>query len=455
MNESNEGRLRRLLEDAAPSVSDETTRAELSPAAGAFIDELITRLRRLGGHDFRKHLITQHLACPQEDQTTVEATFAMYKLPLICRAVQAVLDERAIIRKVCQASREGFRPPVFRDVEVEPSRKASVPIAALYLVEVGATPAVVEVDFDDDYEPQGRVEVIVPEPDRETASALLDEIERWAKRHNFYRGKKLEVQPKGGLTFLKGMNVTWDDVILPPEVTQEVKDNVIGLLTKRALYQQNGLPCRRGVLLEGPPGVGKTLLLKALANAVDCTVLWVTPKAVESPYSVTNVYEMARELAPTVVIWEDLDLIGRRRGEGAQPDGILGELLSQMDGVDPNEGIITCASTNEARSLDVALSERPARFDRTIAIGLPGRDERRRMLERFTRDVHRQFDAEELVGRTAGLSGAAIAELVFTASMQAIDRGSVAEDGKVVLTADDFQRAFAKVYRPTRRIGFV
>src|SRR5207244_10841293 len=134
-----------------------------------------------------------------------------------------------------------------------------------------------------------------------------------------------------------------------------------------------GLPVRPRWVLAGPPGVGKTQVFRALTHerAGLYTILWLTPQSFGPFCNMASLFAFARALQPTLLLWEDLDLVVRNRHDPFTA-GLLGELLAQLDGAESSTGLITCASTNDTSALDTALSARPSRFDRIVHIGPPG-----------------------------------------------------------------------------------
>ena len=173
-----------------------------------------------------------------------------------------------------------------------------------------------------------------------------------------------------------------------------------------------GLGVRRGVLLAGPPGVGKTAITQAIAAEMlgEFTVITVDARAGESALS--GVYREARSLGPTVVVLEDIDLIvGHRRGGGNA--SALSEFLAVMD-IDPTAPILTVASTNDASTLDAAAI-RSARFDSIVEVGYPDRGMAGLILQRYLQGVP-GADAVQPEAVTAHfgpeISGADIREIV-------------------------------------------
>jgi ATP-dependent 26S proteasome regulatory subunit len=156
-------------------------------------------------------------------------------------------------------------------------------------------------------------------------------------------------------------------------------------------------------------------------NQVDATCIYVARDSVEDIGDITRIYKLARKLAPTLVIIEDIDTLGGiTRLDADHP--LLGEFLNALDGVEANEGVITIATTNYSNKLDWAIADRPGRFDIRIDLGYPDADIRRgiiqQYLESFTTD---KINIDSLVKNTDGLSGAYLQEIVRLAFMKALE----------------------------------
>jgi cell division protease FtsH len=258
------------------------------------------------------------------------------------------------------------------------------------------------------------------------------------------KGKKIDAQG----SFIKLDNITMDDVILKEEIKRRVKSGTIDMLANMEVYKKNNLPIKRGILMEGQPGTGKTLLAKALANQIDSTFIWITADDVIFPDDISYIYNMARELSPTVVLFEDIDYIGKDResyGSGSF-DKITGELLNQMDGLQSNEGIITLASSNYPKALDKALRNRPGRFDIRVRFELPDKEMRDLMFQRFFGEIEiEDVLFEDMVEKTKGYTGAYIKELVTATIMLAVTDNSVKDDGTAIVKKKYFDEAYSEI----------
>mgnify|MGYP000569077879 CR=1 FL=1 len=212
-----------------------------------------------------------------------------------------------------------------------------------------------------------------------------------------------------------------------------------------------------GVLLHGPPGTGKTLLARALAGESGVNFVHVNgPELLdryvgESEESVREVFDRARQTAPTIVFLDEIDAIAGRRGDSSEvTERVVSQLLTELDGVAENPNLVVVAATNRKAAIDDALL-RPGRLEEHVAVGLPDAEARRKIFTVHTRDkpLGDDVDLDVLVAETEGYSGAEIEALVRDASMAAIDDVALAYDpeqandhaDEIEITAEHLQEA--------------
>jgi cell division protease FtsH len=283
---------------------------------------------------------------------------------------------------------------------------------------------------------------------------LIEGLLKYADEHNFLRGQKIDPNCK----FVKFNNkLTWDDLILSDKIKTEIKMNLKNLIEYRDIYKNNGLQIKRGLILAGAPGVGKTLLAKILCNTIDWTFIWVTSKNLENPKRVAHIVGMARDLSPAIIFLEDIDLFGGSREFNANPM-MLGELLNQLDGIEENSDIIIIGSTNNKEVLEKALVSRPGRFDKVIDFPLPAVPERIKMIETFSNGLlgDNVPYLEEVAKDAKKKTGAQIRELVNMAIIFAIDEKSYDAAHKLIITHEHFKSAMKSIENKdfTKLTGF-
>lgn len=263
------------------------------------------------------------------------------------------------------------------------------------------------------------------------AQLLLAELARLRHELNVYRGHVLDVVPGMSgisLEFAELPETSRADVVLPEEVLARIERHALQVAAHRDALLAAGQHLRRGLLLFGPPGTGKThttrYLVRRLAGS---TVLLLRGHALAA---VGEAARVARELQPSVVVLEDVDLVARERTLG--PGGVLFDLLDAMDGASPDADLLFLLTTNRADLLEPALASRPGRVDLAVEIGLPDAEARRRLLELYTRDLAVQADDARLadvVARSEGVTASFVKELVRRAVVDAVAAG---ESGQVL-----------------------
>ena len=231
----------------------------------------------------------------------------------------------------------------------------------------------------------------------------------------------------------KDTKVTFDDVAGIDEAENELVE-IVDFLKDPKKYTRLGGTAPKGVLLVGAPGTGKTLLARAVAG--EAGVPFFSMSAAEfvemivgvGAARVRDLFKQAREHAPAIVFIDELDAIGRARGQVAiggssEQEQTLNQILTEMDGFSSREGIIVLAATNQPDVLDKALL-RPGRFDRRVVVNLPDKTGREAILKVHTRNVPLAKDASlaEIAASTPGFSGADLRNLVNEAALLAARR---------------------------------
>ncbi len=246
-------------------------------------------------------------------------------------------------------------------------------------------------------------------------------------------------------------DVTYDDIGGIDDQIREVREAVEDPLENPEQFETVGVEPPSGVLLHGPPGTGKTMLAKAVANESDATFIKMAGSELvrkfigEGARLVRDLFELAADREPAVIFIDEIDAVASKRTDSktsgdAEVQRTMMQLLSEMDGFDERGEIRIMAATNRFDMLDEAIL-RPGRFDRLIEVPEPGPEGRERILEIHTRDMNVADDVD--VGVVAreleGYSGADIASLATEAGMFAI------RDGRTEVVQADFEQARAKL----------
>jgi PAS domain-containing protein len=215
---------------------------------------------------------------------------------------------------------------------------------------------------------------------------------------------------------------TLDNLVLGGTLKDDLFRDLRAFFDSRAVYERSGVPWKRGIVLIGPPGNGKTHAIKALINALDTPCLYVksfSTQHADDHHNIRNVFREARDRAPCVLVLEDLDSL--------ITDHNRSFFLNELDGFAANEGVMTVASTNHPERLDPAIMARPSRFDRKYHFGLPAESERLAYLEVWRArldDAMRPSDETvfALAKGTEGFSFAYVKELMVAATVRWAER---------------------------------
>jgi proteasome regulatory subunit len=246
-------------------------------------------------------------------------------------------------------------------------------------------------------------------------------------------------------------DVTYDDIGGIDDQIREVREAVEDPLDDPEQFEAVGVEPPSGVLLHGPPGTGKTMLAKAVANESDATFIKMAGSELvrkfigEGARLVRDLFELAAEREPAVIFIDEIDAVAAKRTDSktsgdAEVQRTMMQLLSEMDGFDDRGEVRIIAATNRFDMLDEAIL-RPGRFDRLIEVPEPGPEGRERILEIHTQDMNvaEGTDVGAVARELEGYSGADIASLATEAGMFAI------RDGRTEVTQEDFEAAREKL----------
>ncbi len=260
----------------------------------------------------------------------------------------------------------------------------------------------------------------------------------------------------------KDTGVTFDDVAGCEEAKEELKE-VVEFLKRPAKFERLGAKIPKGVLLVGPPGTGKTLMARALAGEAGVPFYSISGSEFVEMFvgvgaaRVRDLFEQAKKNAPCIIFIDEIDAIGKFRGGGItggheEREQTLNQLLVEMDGFEPNTGVILLAATNRPEILDPALL-RPGRFDRQVVLDAPDVNGREAILRVHARGkpLADDVDFRAIALRTPGFSGADLANVMNEAALLA------AREGADKITQRHLEEALEKVFagpeRKSRRLG--
>jgi len=257
-------------------------------------------------------------------------------------------------------------------------------------------------------------------------------LDKLIVNHEDFQKALIEVTPSGMReVFIENPDVKWEDVGGLEDVKRELQEAVEWPMKYPGLYDKLGHSMPRGILLHGPSGTGKTLLAKAVATQSEANFVSVRgPELLskwvgESERGIREIFKRARQSAPCVVFFDEIDSIAPIRGAGGETavtERVVSQLLTELDGMENMHGVIVLAATNRADMIDPALL-RPGRFDKIIQIPLPDKESRKSILKINAEKIPTISDEndpnhinfEKLSELTDGLSGADTASIANTA----------------------------------------
>jgi len=252
-------------------------------------------------------------------------------------------------------------------------------------------------------------------------------------------------------------NVGWEDIGGLQQVKEELAEAIEWPLKYADLFTEANVQPPKGILLYGPPGTGKTMIAKAVAATSEANFISIKgPELIskwvgESEKGVREVFRKARQAAPCVVFFDELDAIAPRRG-GSEGDGhvterVISQMLTELDGLEDLKGVVVIGATNRPDIIDEALL-RPGRFDRILEVPAPDKEARKQIFDIHTKKKPLESDVnlDKLVEMTEGMTGADVAALVNAAAMTAIKEHVRQKSGnKLRISMKHFETALNKI----------
>lgn len=414
---------------------------------------LLTRLRKHFGTDPAKLPVIEQLFPPYDRANLHLTTAELLAESKPAPNLVGVLHERyaglslAKLTQLQTAKSFEEGPVEYTDVTLADEQKLACVKQGLYTFHDEGRPLAMLIAEEDGYRPDKSLQVAVMGPDRETAERFVRKIAKGVRHGSAFRGKVLTVERDcyGGTTvrFHKLPDVRRDALILPEELLRRIERQAMGLSKHAEKLKAAGRHLKRGILMHGKPGTGKTLSAMYLAaQMTGRTVIVLTGGAVGS---IEVACGLARLLEPATIVLEDVDLIGtEREHQSVGANALLFELLNQMDGLGEDADILFVLTTNRPDFLEPALAARPGRIDLAIEVPLPDEECRRRLFELYGRGLKFQFANPDVwVRRTNGVSAAFIRELLRKAAMLAAEADGTGNE--LVVTDRQMEEALAEL----------
>jgi hypothetical protein len=276
--------------------------------------------------------------------------------------------------------------------------------------------------------PRPEVVLQVTGPDQDRVQTVLGEIRTLASERSVFRGQVIsfgfEVFGPGRqvpMNFLERPAVGRDQIVLPPEVLENIERQVLGVGRHSARLLASGQHLKRGVLLHGAPGTGKTHTVRYLLGRLpEATVIVISGRALER---IREACSVARTLQPAIIVVEDVDLIAEQREKtrpGEHP--LLFQLLNEMDGLNSAADVTFLLTTNRADLLEPALAARPGRVDLAAELPLPDAEARRQLIRLYQGNLVLDLaQPDSIIERTEGVTAAFLKELLRKAALLACE----------------------------------
>jgi ATPase family associated with various cellular activities (AAA) len=391
--------------------------------------------------------VTDHVGCPIGEIPNVSEQWPGWEHANLQRGVDAYLAEHSpgaewfgvagpgrghhdVIDMLTMARSGAFRLGAvdYLSVAVAPDRSVdAVLFGMVRTVAPDGTPVVLVMRGPaPHHEPVCGLHVLAAK--RATASAVRERIETLMREHDVFRGQILAFgfsEHRGNqlVSFQPRPSLAAEEVVLAPGVLEAIERHVVLAADRAQRLRAAGQHLKRGLLLHGPPGTGKTHTVRYLMSRMTgCTVVVLSGSALMMIAAATA---LARRLQPSMVVVEDVDLIAQDRSMTPTGHPLLFQLLNEMDGVGADADVTFLLTTNRVEVLEHALTDRPGRVDLAVEIPRPDAAARERLLRLYARDVPLELpEASALVNATEGVTASFIRELVRRAVLHAIDAGT-------------------------------
>lgn len=418
-----------------------------------------------GGSALTAHIV-DHIGAAMDDIPNITTNFAAWELVNLQRGIDAYLAARSPHAEWSGITGSGRHHQDLIDMLNHPDQHGGYRLGAVDYTTVAngpdSTTEAVQLGFVRSIAPDGQPVVIamrgrlehqggggcslrVIAASRAAATAVTAEVERLMRVHDVFRGQVLtfdtsEYRGNEMVSFLPRPQLSPDDVVLPDGVLATIERHVVRPAAVSTLLRQHGQHLKRGLLLHGPPGTGKTHTVRYLfGRLTEATIVVVSGRAM---HNLSAAVTMARRLTPSVVVFEDVDLVAEDRSYSRGPQPLLFELLNRIDGVDADVDITFVLTTNRVETLERALVDRPGRIDLAVEVPRPDAIGREKLLRLYARELTLNLpDASRLMAGTDGVTASFMRELVRRAVLTQLEsappNGQVKVDEATLQTALD------------------
>jgi hypothetical protein len=281
--------------------------------------------------------------------------------------------------------------------------------------------------------PNAEVVLQIAGKDQAHLDAILREVRQLTSERSVFRGQVISFGPEvfglgrqTPMNFLERPSVGRDQIVLPDEVLENIERQVLGVGRHAGRLLASGQHLKRGILLHGSPGTGKTHTVRYLLGQLpEVTVIVISGRALGR---IQEACSVARALQPAIVVVEDVDLIAEQREARPGEHPLLFQLLNEMDGLNSAADVTFLLTTNRADLLEPALASRPGRVDLAAELPLPDAAARRRLIQLYRGDLVLELtDEETLISRTEGVTASFLKELLRKAALLACEADEAGE----------------------------
>jgi ATPase family associated with various cellular activities (AAA) len=474
------------LDDPTPDSRRGPELADVGRYGRGLVQRFVVRAREADRPQFST-ILADHLGVPTDRLSIAEALWPAYEHVNIQAALDAWLADPARTHRVIGVTGYRHRGPfgmgdllspeadpfntprpgnvsrVALPVGPDDETRECLRIAVVLVVEGDRRIAILFRGADpDNQQQQAAVEVVTNQEG--LGGEVVTALRELSVVHNVYRGQVISFGRDlfGGhgsiLRFHSRQPLTQDSLILPEETFDDVRRQVVGVARNRERLRASRQHLKRGLLLYGPPGAGKTHTVRYLIGELtDTTIVELTGDTLPA---IREACSIARTLQPSMIVVEDVDLVAEQRDHYAGQTPLLFTLLNEMDGLDEDADVVFMLTTNRADLLEPALASRPGRVDQAVHIDLPDAHARRRLIALYRGDLDLDLTRiDGVIERTAGVTASFLKELLRRAAVGAADRDDDPTGPVVRVTADDLDRGLDDLldtrHRMTRAVlGF-
>ena len=404
------------------------------------------------------HLLTSLFDESPSDLPVVGVEYLAYQHPCVQVAIEHYLSEISCPIELVGTGSERYRrdsfgellensnaqdeqstgPVAYRSIHLHEDKSISCVTRGLYLIADKQKPLAIGI-VENGY--NGNISIQVMAIQRAIAEEFLKRLDTLINELSVYKGHILSLvsEPGFGLKFHSLEPLAEGSLVLPVDLLETIERQTVNFIEHKDAIRAAGLPVKRGILLHGAPGCGKSLTIRYLLNRLgERTTILVHGYGLRE---ITKVCDLARILQPSTVVIEDVDLVAEDRRTSCTNPSLV-ELLNEMDGLRNDADILFVLTTNRAEVLEPALKSRPGRVDQAIEIPLPDEDCRRRLFELYTKGLCTKVEnLHRLVKETKGCSPAFIRELTRRAALSMIleGPGSQLREAHLIAALNDIQ----------------